>query len=331
MTDTVKRGYGWKPGLPDIRDYRLALHNAEVAPEVDLRTTGLLPPVWDQGQLGSCTAHGAGAAYSFDLAKQGEEKGFTPSRLFVYYNTRVIEGTPNEDSGATITDVIKSLNKTGAPPETDWPYDINKFTQKPPTQAYADGTLREAVKYARVGTTVNELQACLTAGTPVVIGFTVYDSFESEAVASSGDVPLPRKTEQIQGGHCVLVVGYTVRNGQPVWICRNSWGADWGDNGYFYLPQSYLTNPNLASDFWTVQSVSSPSPAPVPPTPDPSPVPTPTPTPIPTPEPTPAPVPVDVDQELWDTTKVWVYKRHIPTTRVVANALKSWAKSKNLV
>lgn len=314
----ISRGYGWKPSLPDIRDYRLHFGDVAVAPEVDLRTSGYLPEVWDQGQIGSCTAHGAGAAYSFDLAKQGTAKNFSPSRLFIYYATRTIEGTEDQDSGATITDAIKSLNQYGAPVESDWIYDISKFTVKPPQKAYDDGKLREAVKYARVGQTVNELQACLTAGTPVVIGFTVYDSFESQEVASTGDVPLPSTAEKILGGHCVLVVGYTVRNGVPVWICRNSWGKDWGDQGYFYFPQAYLTNPNLADDFWTVQTVSSPDPAPVPPSPQPTPTPTPVPTQV-------------TDQDLWTVSKDWANAYHIARPRRVANAMKIWAKGKNLV
>jgi C1A family cysteine protease len=316
----VNKGYGWKPGLPDIRDYRLNFSGAEVAPEVDLRKTGYAAQIWDQGPLGSCTAHGAGFAYAFDLEKQGQGDDFTPSRLYIYYNTRVIEGTVSEDSGASITDAIKSINKYGAPPEADWQYNTDRFTEKPSVQAYTDGALRQAVKYARVNQTVADMQACLTAGTPIVIGFTVYESFESQAVADTGDVPMPTTSEQVMGGHCVAVVGYIVRNGKPVWICRNSWGTSWGDEGYFYMPQAYLVNRSLASDFWTVQSVSSPDPTPQPPTPAPT----------PTPTPTPAPVADEGDKALWKVAGDWASVRHIGQTKKVASALKLWAKGKSL-
>lgn len=271
----IRGSYGFKPSLPDQRDRVLRFTAAQrraTAASVDLRSTGYLPDVWDQGDLGACVPHGEGAAYAFDVAKQGGPPNFKPSMLFVYYCGRTLENTVNSDSGLTITDGTKSLNRWGCPPDSDWPYDISKFTQKPPPQAFADGASRQSVKYARVPGTVADMQACLTAGYPIVIGFTVYESFESAAVAATGVVPMPGQGESVLGGHCVLAVGY-----QPdgTWICRNSWGVDWGIDGYFTFPQQYLTNPNLASDFWTVQQVESPDPTPTPPQPSPTPAPDP--------------------------------------------------------
>lgn len=281
----MARGLGWRPGLPDQRDWRHNFAGARVAPQVDLRTTGNLPDVWDQGALGSCVAHGVDAAYAFDAEQFNHQDNRSGSRLFIYYNGRALEGTTGYDSGLTITDGIKALNQYGSPPEADWPYDVGRFTQKPPAVAYTDGLKCVAVKYARVDQTVQAMQACLTAGLPIVVGFTVYDSFpEQDGVP---DVPMPGRREQVLGGHCVLVVGYTTRNDRPVWIFRNSWGTSWGDGGYGYFPQAYLTSSSLASDFWTVQQVSSPDPAPTPPQPTPTPDPDPTPTPTPDPEPTP--------------------------------------------
>ena len=261
-------GYGWWPSLPDINDHHHDFTGAPVSDTpVDLRDTGFLGSVWNQGQIGSCSAHGSGKAFVFDVAKNRGGSDYDGSRLFQYFNSRALEGNTSSDSGATVADAIKALNQDGFPPTADWPYDTAKFAKKPPAKAYTDGKLREAVKYARVAQSEQALKACLTAGTPVVIGFTVYASFESDQVAADGIVPLPTKGEQILGGHCVIVVGWKVIAGKEYWICLNSWGDAWGDEGYFYLPKTYLLSAQLSSDFWTVQSVSSPDPASVPPAP----------------------------------------------------------------
>ena len=257
---TVRRpsshgGYGWVRDLPDERDHLyaaplMALRHG-LPPSVDLRPK--CPPVYDQGQLGSCTANGIGAAIEFDQIKQGV-KDFVPSRLFIYYNERVMEGTVSQDSGAQIRDGVKSVAKLGAPPETDWPYDITKFANKPPRQAYQDALKDIVTSYSRVTNNLTNMQGCLAAGYPFVFGFTVYQSFESAAVAKTGIVPMPAQGEQVLGGHCVLAVGYD--NKQRRFIVRNSWGPKWGIAGYFTMPYEYLINPNLASDFWTLRSVS---------------------------------------------------------------------------
>src|SRR5437763_15228736 len=124
-------------------------------PSVDLRAE--CPPVYDQGQLGSCTANGIGGAIEFDQRKQGTRE-FSPSRLFIYYNERVIEGTVSQDAGAQIRDGIKTVAKLGAPPETDWPYDISKFTQRPPTQAYSDAKQDLVAAYARVVQDITQMR-----------------------------------------------------------------------------------------------------------------------------------------------------------------------------
>jgi C1A family cysteine protease len=184
--------------------------------------------------------------------KQGEQ-AFTPSRLFIYYNERDIEGTVDSDSGAQIRDGVKSVNQQGAPPETDWPYDITKFAEKPPQAAYDDATQHEAILYQRLTPTLGQLKGCLADGFPFVFGFVVYDSFESQEVASSGEVQMPQADEQQIGGHAVLAVGYD--ESQQRFVIRNSWGPNWGMAGYFTMPYPYLVQGTLASDFWTIRSV----------------------------------------------------------------------------
>jgi C1A family cysteine protease len=162
-----------------------------------------------------------------------------------------MEGTVGTDAGAQIRDGIKSVAQLGVPPETDWPYDIEKFAQKPPQPAYTDALHDRAVSYSRLVQTLSQMKGCLASGFPFVFGFTVYESFESQEVAASGVVPMPKPAEQVLGGHAVMAVGYDDPSG--VFIVRNSWGPAWGQAGYFTMPYAYLTNPDLASDFWTAR------------------------------------------------------------------------------
>ena len=247
--------YGWVPDLPDSRDFMFAAPLETLAalpPSVDLRPQ-CPKEVYDQGQLGSCTANAIGGALQFEQIKQGLN-GFVPSRLFIYYNERVKEHTVNTDSGAQIRDGIKSVGSIGAPPETDWQYDISKFAEKPPQKAFNDAPLGRALQYQRVPQVLNQMKGCLAAGYPFVYGFTVYESFESPQVAQTGVAPMPAPSERVLGGHAVVAVGYD--DGSQRFLSRNSWGPGWGMGGYFTIPYAYLTDNNLADDFWTVRLVA---------------------------------------------------------------------------
>jgi C1A family cysteine protease len=247
-------GYGWKRDLPDGRDYMYAAPLgvlAKLPPKVDL--SGDCPGVYDQGQLGSCTANAIGAALEFDQMKQKQVTPFTPSRLFIYYNERKIEGTVDSDSGAEIRDGVKSVNKLGAPPEDGWPYDIDKFRETPPKPAFSEAKKHQAIRYARLTQTLSQLKGCLAAGFPFVFGFVVYEGFESPDVAKSGEVEMPRADEAQLGGHAVLAVGYD--EDAQRFLIRNSWGPGWGKKGYFTMPYPYLLQGTLSSDFWTIRSV----------------------------------------------------------------------------
>ena len=254
MNRKIKR-YGWIPDLPDQRDHVYSAPQpvlARLPKKVDLRPK--CPPVFDQGELGSCTANAIAAAHQFDQMKQNKPKAFTPSRLFIYYNERVIEGTVRQDAGAMIRDGIKTLAKQGAAPEPAWPYVIAKFATRPPKQCYAAALANQALSYQRLTPVLSQLKGCLAAGYPFVFGFSVYESFESQAVAKTGIVPMPDGSSEKQlGGHAVLAVGYD--ESKQRFIVRNSWGSGWGSKGYCTFPYAYLLDANLCDDFWTVRVV----------------------------------------------------------------------------
>jgi C1A family cysteine protease len=244
------RPYGWKPDLPDQRDMRYSLVYrvpAKLPAKADLRP--ICPPVEDQGQLGSCTAHALTGALE-TLENMDRLPLVQMSRLFVYYNERAIEHTVAQDSGAMIRDGIKTLVKQGCCAESRWPYVISKFKSKPAPACYKDGLEHQITSYQRIDT-LDQMRACLAAGFPFVFGFTVYESFESQAVAKTGKVSMPKKTERTLGGHAVLAVGYDDKAKR--FTVRNSWGPDWGIEGYFSMPYAYLASRDLADDLWTIR------------------------------------------------------------------------------
>jgi len=248
----MSRVYKLKTDTEDLRDkifISTQFKTKTVLPKsVDIRSG--CSPIVDQGQLGSCTAN----AIASGLREYWEEKTgkLTPlSRLWLYWQERNIEGSVNEDAGAMIRDGMKILQQIGCAPESDWPYDIAKFAQTPTFQSTMNATPFKIIEYHRI-TNLISLKTALASGYPVVIGIDVYESFESDKVAQTGIVPMPKRREKLLGGHAVLAVGYkdNPRSKTKGYVTvRNSWGESWGDKGYFYLPYSYFTK--HVSDMWT--------------------------------------------------------------------------------
>jgi C1A family cysteine protease len=247
----INSWYGWVADRPDFRD---KLYAAIAAPpptlpaKVDLRAN--CSPVENQGQLGSCTANALAGNLEFLELKAGRP-AVDLSRLFIYFNERAMEGTVGEDSGAQIRDGVKTLVQYGVCPEKEWPYKITQFTKKPSAPCYKDAANHQVTSYHRV-IGLDQMRQCLAEGYPFVFGFTVYTAFESAAVAKTGVLNVPQKSEKSLGGHAVCAVGYDDQ--AKTVLVRNSWGADWGMAGYFTMPYDYISNNNLADDFWTLRA-----------------------------------------------------------------------------
>jgi C1A family cysteine protease len=248
--------YHWMADKPDSRDYIYQPVALSVTPStVDLRTQ-YPTPVEDQGQLGSCTGNAIAEAIEIIDRKNG--KNTEVSRLFIYYYERLLEGTVNYDNGAYIRDGIRACYTYGAPLESLWPYNISKFKTAPSSAAVQDAARRKVTLYERA----TDFNACINAlanGYPVVIGFTVYSSFDSgNWWYTTANMPYPNtRSERVLGGHAVLLVGYN--NATQRFIVKNSWGTSWGDRGYFYMPYQVIQNTSMSSDFWVIKSVNNPS------------------------------------------------------------------------
>lgn len=273
----TRYGLGWKPQRPDHRDLRLTYSHHAVAalPATHSRLSGL-PEIWDQGDLGSCTAHGILRVNSFAATKAGQQAQML-SRLMLYYDERVIEGTTESDAGAEIRDGIQTLVKNGSCLEAKWPYDVAKFASRPSDACYQEAMDHQAIKYAAVAASLDQIKAALNDGFPVVFGMTVFNSMMSDSVAKSGIVPIPGRRDPQVGGHCLAFNGFWDDTKQLLGF-DNSWSTSWGDSGKGYLPYWFLQS-GLVSDCWVIYSTEGAAPTPQP-----------TPTPTPTPSPTPAPI-----------------------------------------
>jgi C1A family cysteine protease len=221
----------------------------------------------DQEDIGSCTSEAWTNLLEYNQCANGLGGKFFKnlSRLFIYYNERVIEGTVSEDSGAELRDGAKALANYGVCPESEWPYDTAKFTDKPTTKCYTDAITNKIIDYYAL-TTLNDMKSCLADGRCFVFGFNVYDDFQSQRMTDTGVLNVPDSSENLLGGHAVMAVGYDDKSKR--FLIKNSWGKQWGltdsNNagnfkqkgsslaGYFTMPYDYITNPDLASDFWTV-------------------------------------------------------------------------------
>jgi C1A family cysteine protease len=284
-TVTIPLKFGWDSNLGGVyEDASTIKHthelNEALDADVDLRTTANFPDVYDQGHLGSCTANALAFCYQFDMLKQGLSfgpgKSPIPSRLYIYYYERAIEGVIDSEGVKKLYDGIKALEKYGVCSETDWlyydttdNYDTSgkntntKYKEEPPYldagknaethKALLDNNPLLDIQLTPLHNTVNNLKINLRKGFPIAFGFKVYQSFlNAQITANNPTMPIPSQDDTYVAGHAVVLVGF--KDKEQVFVVRNSWGSGWGDNGYFYMPYKIIDD--YASDFWSILKVS---------------------------------------------------------------------------
>lgn len=258
---TEKRMNGWMPDLPDGRDlsYREELRpqnrlfKAIARPRAKYLKAVNLPRVYQQSNIGSCVGHGVTTcvAYALDFVdvKSRDDMSLPGdfSRLFAYYNARIHK---DKDEGAYIREGVKGVVKYGLCEEKFWPYDIARWAEKPPQPAYADGAKRRAVAYYRIET-LGDILDCIAQGFPVVFGMSIYDNFTW--TGADGEMLLPGPENSLAGGHCMVIVGYSMK--KRAFYVRNSWGPQWGNGGNCWVPFDYMMK--HGADFWTIRRIST--------------------------------------------------------------------------
>jgi C1A family cysteine protease len=267
---------GWKPDLPDYRDYTLSHKDIAAATSkfgfkdskglpdcIDLRKW--CPPIFDQGNLGSCTAN-AGVSLLEYIEIKTRGKYIDASRLFLYKVTRNLMHETG-DAGAYLRKTMEAMVMIGIVPEEYWPYDVSHFDKEPSAFCYAVASNYKSLKYVSLDKATMALEdvlvqikTVLAGGLAAIFGITMYDSI-SQSKTNGGKIPFPSDKENIRGGHAMMAVGYDNNqiitnevNGtqtRGAFLIRNSWGTQWGDTGYGWLPYEYVLT-GLAQDWWTL-------------------------------------------------------------------------------
>ena len=217
----------------DERDYIYQRTTAELKSIVDLRQFDSL--IENQMDLGSCVGNAITNCYELQVKQLYPNTFVDLSRLFVYYNARLLDGTVDTDVGTTIRGGIKAGNHFGLCTEELWPYDVSKFSTRPNPECYRDGSYRTITHYQSLAGLADILD-CVNNEKPVVIGTHLYESFMSLDKDSPVIEP-PGYNDDYIGAHAMVILGYNLENKQL--LAKNSFGVDWGEDGYCYIPFYY--------------------------------------------------------------------------------------------
>ena len=235
MSVNLKLGYfTLKPSKPDDRDYKYSVKNIELRPSVDLRQYDSI--VENQLDLGSCVGNAITNCYELQVNRLYPDTFKQLSRLFVYYNGRLLEDNTSNDDGVQIRDAVKGIAHFGICNEELWPYNIGMFDVKPSPECYRDGSYRVAPKYERLNS-LSDMLSAINSNYPVVAGFSTYQNL-LYMDANNYTLENPKYNEKSIGSHAMAIVGYDITNKYV--IAKNSFGTDWGKDGYCHIPFDYV-------------------------------------------------------------------------------------------
>ncbi|MDF3821273.1 C1 family peptidase [Leptospira sp. 96542] len=252
---TTRKVSGYRASKPKDGTKQFKGFGKPLPPKVDLRK--YMTEVEDQGDLNSCTANAVAGAYEYLVKRHKEIENYDVSRLFIYYNARHADDLHEEDQGSVISSAIQSLQEYGACSEEMWPYEEKICNDEPDDDAYTEAANFIVEDFQSVPIDLNAWKSALAEGHPIIFGISLFESFDKHR--KPGLVPAPTKKEasrESHGGHAMLCVGYS--DFDKVFIVRNSWGNEWGDEGYCYIPYDYLMNKKYNDgDTWIIKQLSN--------------------------------------------------------------------------
>jgi len=247
-----QRKYLLKKQPEDPRDFLLSTKLWPIQtlpPKRSLRGLLFNPPIYNQGALGSCSANAVAFAYQYGSKKQRLLFSDTPSRLFIYYNSRMIGGNIDVDSGAYLRDSVKWLVKYGTVSEKEYPYNIEGFALKPSDQNYQNAIKNTIDGYYAVNKDIQDIKRAIYNKFPVVFGMSIYGAINY--VTKENPILSMSTNEWLMGWHALVIIWYD--DSTQLFLVRNSWGDKWADNGYFYVPYEYIMK--YGFDFWVISKV----------------------------------------------------------------------------
>jgi C1A family cysteine protease len=262
MNEMLGHKLGWLgPEPKDKKDF-MFMYQRGVKLPLETHNRQFCTQVYNQLNLGSCGGNAGVSLLEYARNKAGLSY-ISLSRLYAYFQARLIEGTVGRDAGCFIRDVMKGGAKPGIATEALWPYDVNKFRTNPTDEANASAPEHKFMVYRKIYGW-NAMKACYASGNTCIFGFTVRPSFET--ITGDGIMPMPGLFEKILGGHAVHGVDYkqiapkaiscrfTFRRiaGGEYNVVKNSWGENWGDGGYFYMPAAFANSVNV-QDVWMAE------------------------------------------------------------------------------